>query len=524
MKARVNKPRWAGEKPSRDQQASDVHKTSPHSVEAEQGVLGSMMDLHDGKKAIAEAVAKLSPEQFYVPAHATIFQVIVDLHDAGSATDLITVTQALRDRNLFDSVGGASLVTGLTTFVPTAANVDYYITIVRDKYARREAIAACTEAAKRLYDDQDDDLLSLDALMSKAESVRSLHGKNGAFTMRSPNEILVLPRDQSANYMADRALAKGQSQLMAGVGDLGKSRLNLQQIAALTTGLPWCGLETHARGIKAVIFQAENINHRLQTDLEALKHWAGKDWKLIDQNIKIHTLETDEDFIVALSDPAKAREMERIVRSEKPGLVSFDAIYNFGIGDLNTDQDMLATYRAMTKIARSGIPDCALTMLHHALTGREGMKKAFGFERSGFARNSKAIFQVSRAVINIAPGTEDYSVLLLFCGKNNNGKKFEDIAVRLNSETLIYEPEPDFDFAGWKEQISSNRSKTGGAAASKQAWRDALGNREYELKQLVPIVEEAFVVKQSQAYSVIRQAKERGILRFNKAIKTYALA
>ena len=77
-------------------------------------------------------------------------------------------------------MGGAALVTNLATFVPTAANVQYYLEIVRDKYARREAIVACTEAARRLYNEQDDDLAPLNTLTSKAESTRSLLGRNGA--------------------------------------------------------------------------------------------------------------------------------------------------------------------------------------------------------------------------------------------------------------------------------------------------------------------------------------------------------
>src|SRR5260370_33858379 len=69
---------------------------------------------------------------------------------------LITFTQVLRDRNLLDSVGGASLVTNLFTFVPTAANVQYYLEIVRDKYILREIISAATESARRAYEDKDD--------------------------------------------------------------------------------------------------------------------------------------------------------------------------------------------------------------------------------------------------------------------------------------------------------------------------------------------------------------------------------
>src|SRR5438128_5031840 len=134
--------------------AQDIHRTPPHSVEAEQGVLGSM--LISPRDTIAECVEKINDEYFYVPAHQTIYNVLVDLWNAGEAIDLITFTQVLRDRNLLESVGGAAFITGLFTFVPTAANVQYYLDIVRDKYILREIIAASTESVRRAYEEQDE--------------------------------------------------------------------------------------------------------------------------------------------------------------------------------------------------------------------------------------------------------------------------------------------------------------------------------------------------------------------------------
>src|SRR6201984_2837706 len=93
--------------------AQDIHRTPPHSVEAEQGVLGSM--LISPRDTIAECVEKINEEYFYAPAHQTIYIVLVDLWNAGQAIDLITFTQVLRDRNLLDSVGGACLVPKLFT-------------------------------------------------------------------------------------------------------------------------------------------------------------------------------------------------------------------------------------------------------------------------------------------------------------------------------------------------------------------------------------------------------------------------
>src|ERR1700709_598605 len=81
----------------------DIHRALPHSVEAEQGVLGSM--LISPRDIIAEAVEKINEHYFSIPAHQTIYLVLVDLWNAGAGIDLITFTQVLRDRNLLDSVG-----------------------------------------------------------------------------------------------------------------------------------------------------------------------------------------------------------------------------------------------------------------------------------------------------------------------------------------------------------------------------------------------------------------------------------
>src|SRR5712691_2343632 len=143
--------------------AQDLHRTPPHSVEAEQGVLGSM--LISPRETIAECVEKINEEYFYVPAHQTIYTVLVELWNAGQAIDLITFTQVLRDRNLLDSVGGAALVTNLFTFVPTAANVQYYLEIVRDKYILRQIISAATESVRRAYEEQDE----VDSLLDEVE-------------------------------------------------------------------------------------------------------------------------------------------------------------------------------------------------------------------------------------------------------------------------------------------------------------------------------------------------------------------
>src|SRR5213075_1396234 len=183
--------------------AQDIHRAPPHSIEAEQGVLGSM--LISPRDAIAEVVEKINEEYFYVPAHQTIYSVLVDLWNAGAAIDLITFTQVLRDRNLLETVGGAAAVTTLFTFVPTATNVGYYLEIVRDKYILRSIIEAGTESVRRAYEEQDEvgnlldeveqrifavgedrfkgQMLSMkDQVMEAIESIEKLYERKGGIT------------------------------------------------------------------------------------------------------------------------------------------------------------------------------------------------------------------------------------------------------------------------------------------------------------------------------------------------------
>src|ERR1043166_9947928 len=105
--------------------SQDPHRSPPHSLEAEQGVLGSM--LLSPNNVIAEVVEAIGEEDyFFNPVNTTIYQLLVEMWNAQEAIDLITFTQRLRDKNLLEQVGGAAYVTPLFTFVPTAANVKYY--------------------------------------------------------------------------------------------------------------------------------------------------------------------------------------------------------------------------------------------------------------------------------------------------------------------------------------------------------------------------------------------------------------
>src|SRR5262249_32961448 len=190
-------------------------------------------------------------------------------------------------------------------------------------------------------------------------------------------------------------------------------------------------------------------------------------------------------------------------------------------GNLDSDADMIATLRELSRLVRLGNPDRALILLHHALTGRAGVAKAFGLERAGFARNSKALLGWTRAQINIIPGLEDSNeVLVLTCGKNSNGKEFPPVAVQRNGDG-VYEVAEDFDIENWRQEIVGG-GKERRAFNPKIVTEIGWPQPELEKKQLAKLVVDEVGCGKSRAYSLIDEAMKGKIIKFTRLTRTYA--
>jgi replicative DNA helicase len=96
--------------------------------------------------------AELKPTDFYHPAHATLYQAMVDLSDASQPVDLVTLGEHLEARKLLDAVGGVATLAEIVSFEATAAYVLSHARIVRDKAIRRGVISAATEVVERGFE------------------------------------------------------------------------------------------------------------------------------------------------------------------------------------------------------------------------------------------------------------------------------------------------------------------------------------------------------------------------------------
>ncbi|MCD8155958.1 MAG: replicative DNA helicase [Clostridiales bacterium] len=139
-----------------------IKRIMPHSLEAEQSVIGSMMMDRD---AILTATEMLDKDDFYHQQYAILFETIAELFNAGAAVDTITLQNRLREKSVPPEISSLEYMGDLITSVPTSANVRYYAQIVRDKAVLRRLIRTTEEIADACYLGQD----GLDAILDDTE-------------------------------------------------------------------------------------------------------------------------------------------------------------------------------------------------------------------------------------------------------------------------------------------------------------------------------------------------------------------
>lgn len=124
-------------------------------MEAEQGVLGSVL-LAPGEN-LGKCIErfKRGSEVFYDIRHQFLYVTMVEMYDGREPIDLVTLGQKLRDRNQLETAGGYAYLMSLMNAVPSAANLDYYIIIVYEKFILRKMIQTCTGIIGRAYEEQD---------------------------------------------------------------------------------------------------------------------------------------------------------------------------------------------------------------------------------------------------------------------------------------------------------------------------------------------------------------------------------
>ena len=394
-----------------DQSMSRSPRVPPHSIDAEESVLGAVLL---SSEAANVALETLHAEDFYKPAHQLIFEVVQGLFDSNEPIDAVTVSEGLRRDGSLDRMGGIGFLTGLIDSVPSTSNIDYYASIVEEHALRRrlmrvggdigllagktadqidEVVDRAEQAVYAISDRKHGDGLQLidDLLGPAIEKAEELHRSGSAVTGVSTGF-----RD------LDRKLAglhPTNLVIVAARPGMGKTALALnmaQNVALSGNSVAIFSLEMSREEVVTRMLCAKGRidSQRLRTgklsegDFTKLSNAAAALYK---QNIHVD----DSPGITVTEIRAKCRRLRR-----KPGLdlVIVDYLQLMdGSGQENRQQEIAMISRSLKHLARElDVPIIALSQLNRAVESREDKRP-----RLGDLRESGAVEQDADVVMFI---------------------------------------------------------------------------------------------------------------------------
>jgi replicative DNA helicase len=216
-------------------------RVPPHSLQAEESLLGAMLLSRD---AIAAAVETVRAEDFYKPAHAHIFDAITALYGVGEPVDPVTVGEELRRAGLLDAVGGTTGLLSIQTSTPATTSASRYARIVEENAMLRRLIGVAGEIAERAYELPDDVPKAIDEAEAKMYEVAQ---RRVADTLAPIGDLLTANLDH-----LERLYERGEAitGLATGYADLDTVLSGLQPSTLVVVGArPSVGKTSFALGM-----------------------------------------------------------------------------------------------------------------------------------------------------------------------------------------------------------------------------------------------------------------------------------
>ena len=362
----------------------------PQNAEAETSLLGALLI---DSNAIVKIADSLRPSDFFDKRNERIYEAIIQLYEAHSAIDVLTLADRLRNNGYLESIGGPAYLTELTNFVPTASHVEQYAEIVAQKAMRRRLIAASNDIVGLGYDESK----QLSELIEEAETrlfeVSQQHIKQDVISLEA---ILAESFDRLDDLHKDKQKVRGIPTGYKDVDNLlaGFQRSDLVILAARPSmGKTALALNfAHNIAVKAnepvLIFSLEMSKEQLVDRLLSMESgvdaWALRTGNLNDSDFEkigqaMGTLSEAPIFIddspgITISD---LRTKARREAHQRPlGLIIVDYLQlmsggsRFG-GDSNRVQEISEISRGLKGVARElNVPVLALSQLSRSNAAR----------------------------------------------------------------------------------------------------------------------------------------------------------
>ena len=423
----------------------DSLRIPPHSIEAEQSVLGGLLLDNSAWDKIADFV---SPEDFYRYDHRLIFQHIARLISGSRPADVITIFESLSSANKADEIGGISYLNALAQNTPSAANIRRYAEIVRDRGILRKLISVSDEISGSAFNPQGKEVKQmLDEAESKIFAIAE-EGSRGTqgfqeiqplltqvveridelYNRENPNDITGVPTGFVDLDRMTSGLQPGELIIVAGRPSMGKTAfsVNIGEHVSTDSGLPVAIFSMEMGGSQLAMRMLGSVGrldqHRLRTG-----RLNDEDWPRLTHAIqKLNDAQIFIDETPALSSIELRARSRRLARQcGKLGLIIVDYLQLMSANSPgeNRATEISEISRNLKSLAKElNCPVIALSQLNRSLEQRPNKRPVMSDLRESGAIEQDAdliLFIYRDEVYN--PDSPEKGMAEIIIGKQRNG-------------------------------------------------------------------------------------------------------
>ena len=422
---------------------TDALKVPPHSIEAEQSVLGGLMLDNDSYTSVTE---RIRPEDFYRNDHQIIYDGVVNLANSNKPYDIVTLAEFLDSREKLKDVGGMAYLAQLAENTPSAANIAAYADIVRERSVLRELISAggkISESAFRTEGRSANDLLQSAESLVFSIAEREARGRRGfvpigdliSKTLDRISELFQKENPitgvSTGFYELDdmtSGLQRSDLIIVAGRPSMGKTAfaVNIAQHAALKEDMSVAIFSMEMPGEQIVMRILASLGRINQSKLRVGK-LTDDDWKRLTSAVAVmDSMKMFIDDTPALTPGDLQARCRRLARDQKDlGLIVVDYLQLMQVAGTkeNRATEISEISRSLKALAKElEVPVIALSQLNRSLEQRQDKRPVMSD-----LRESGAIEQDADVIIFIyreevyEPETEQAGIAEKLISKQRNG-------------------------------------------------------------------------------------------------------
>jgi len=267
-----------------------IQRIMPNNLDAEQSVIGSMLMDQD---AIIVASEQLNDEDFYNARYKVLFQAIVDLYTKGSAVDLVTVSNKLKEIGAPPELSSGEFIANILASVPTSANIKHYCDIVSDKAIARRLIRTTEGLTNQAYQGVEIETLLED---TEREIFKIVNSRTGSEEFTPIKDVAL---DTLENIMMAAKSAGSVTGISTGFRDLDLKTAGLQPSdLILIAARPSMGKTAFALNIAENVAMNNHVSTAIfsleMSKIQLAKRLVSMNSKVDSQHIRTGSLDDDE--------------------------------------------------------------------------------------------------------------------------------------------------------------------------------------------------------------------------------------